>query len=282
MPVTNLQSYWLGTTAPTRSTAALLAPTRGVVRTSQPQQATPVDLGNQIAAAFRRGFVVNFIERGRIGNVSITDTTARAAAQGGVGLSLQSGVAPGTTVPAADARWISSATQATFLCVFTPLSVPTGTTEERLFCRWGLGTTNDQFIVQMRGPNFGVAARGASVEARQTSGITLAPGTQYVCVATWNANRTGVDRHRFWINGRQFTAVDWFVNGSTSSLSDSTAATNLVFGADHGGTTNRATNSVLQAAGVTPVDIGDAAALALSANPWQLFLPQPNRVMVPA
>lgn len=252
-----------------------------IIQGRQPQGAVRIDLSSQIAAAFRGGFVASFHQRGRMahGGAFTSDTTARTASQGGLGLEIKSATAPDTRMVGTWANWLSGATQATFFCVFTPRSVPSGTTEERLFARWGVGAGSDQFIVQMYGSNIGVAVRSASfVEARRSSGVNLEAGKLYAAVCTWNASRSSTDRHRFWLNGANLTSVDWFVNGTAASINTSTSS-ELQFGQDNGGA-SRASNVVILAAGVTPVDIGNGAATEISANPWQLFEPE-RRIWVP-
>ncbi|HLZ08891.1 MAG TPA: hypothetical protein VKT80_09910 [Chloroflexota bacterium] len=211
---------------------------------------------------FRQGSFVNTLSRrgfGRAGGPSVyldnTQTSASAPITGAAGNPL------------------AGATAATVVVVATQINTPSG--EERLISHWGNGSSffaewdsSGQFL-------FAVADSGASnIELRSAFNIAN-PGVTGYFVSTWNSNRTGADRHRFWANGQQFASNNSFVQGSVASISTDTSG-NLNLGCDNNGGTN-ALNSHLHAFLLYPGDIGDAEALRASRSPWYLWMPKPRR-----
>lgn len=185
--------------------------------------------------------------------------------------------AANTVVTGAASNPFAGCTSATIVVSATPIVLPGSGVEHRLLTHWAVGGGGfDAFLVWWNGPNFGFGLRNAvsTIEARYGAG-GVSNGKLANCVSTWNNARTSgnVDRHRFWINGTQLTSTDLFSNGDINPVcSDITG--NMVFGAD-GNTTNPAGATHLHMWAAYPGDIGDADALALSINPWDVFYDPP-------
>lgn len=166
---------------------------------------------------------------------------------------------------------LANATKATIVIVATPSSVPAGITEERIISKWGSG--NDSFFVEWYGSGFGIAIRGSAVEARYASlsGV-MSPGKKVIAVCTWDASRTGSDRHRFWVNGNKIPATDWFVSGDSTSIRDD-ATYPIVFGSDQLSDSSNPSGTHLHAFAIFPICESDSEAQSLSINPWKIFKP---------
>jgi len=185
-------------------------------------------------------------------------------------------------ISGADGSPLPSATSVTFVVVVTPRALPTGTNEERLIAHWG---TENVLLVEWYGPNIGFAVASQSgpvYEARYGSGSGILENnkTAFV-VCTWDASRSGTDRHRIWINGKSVSITTWAANSDALSVSPAITQ-NLSLGCDHNGqnTSLKAKNSLLHAFGIIPVNVGDTLARDLSINPWQIFAPQSSPIFV--
>ena len=209
------------------------------------------------------------------GNVDalISNKYTSSVAQGGKSIFVDSGRANAAAeVSGAAANILNGATSFTVVIVATPTVLPTGSTEERLLDRW---ESSSQFMCEWRGPNFGVAVAGSSVEARINNTACTA-GQLSTNVVTWNAGRTGNDRHRFWLNGAQGSSVPWFSNGDSSGLP--TVSSNIGIGAANNGYGVPLSGTHIHGFFVYPTDIGNALARDASINPWGALLAAPRRI----